>query len=102
MDQATNAADASVDDVRDLTERQTLLQTEYIKNENRVNAAEGMRTIANIQSISMMFIYIQHIGNNVLSYYIPMLTLQKRQKMQKQKQIKPTTISIFLTLVSRT
>ena len=55
MDQATNAADASVDDVRDLTERQTLLQTEYIKNENRVNAAEGMRTIANIQSISMMF-----------------------------------------------
>ena len=54
MDQATNAADASVDDVRDLTERQTLLQTEYIKNENRVNAAEGMRTIANIQSISMM------------------------------------------------
>ena len=47
MDQATNAADASVDDVRDLTERQTLLQTEYIKNENRVNAAEGMRTIAN-------------------------------------------------------
>ena len=57
MDQATNAADASVDDVRDLTERQTLLQTEYIKNENRVNAAEGMRTIANIQSISMMFIY---------------------------------------------
>ena len=57
MDQATNAADASVDDVRDLTERQTLLQTEYIKNENRVNAAEGMRTIANIHSISMMFIY---------------------------------------------
>ena len=100
MDQATNAADASVDDVRDLTERQTLLQTEYIKNENRVNAAEGMRTIANIQSISMMF--IQHIGNNALSYYIPMLTLQKRQKMQKQKQIKPTTISIFLTLGSRT
>ena len=100
MDQATNAADASVDDVRDLTERQTLLQTEYIKNENRVNAAEGMRTIANIQSISMMF--IQHIGNNVLSHYIPMLTLQKRQKMQKQKQIKPTTISIFLTLGSRT
>ena len=100
MDQATNAADASVDDVRDLTERQTLLQTEYIKNENRVNAAEGMRTIANIQSTSMMF--IQHIGNNVLSHYIPMLTLQKRQKMQKQKQIKPTTISIFLTLGSRT
>ena len=58
MDQATNAADASVDDVRDLTERQTLLQTEYIKNENRVNAAEGMRTIANIQSISMMFILV--------------------------------------------
>ena len=58
MDQATNAADASVDDVRDLTERQTLLQTEYIKNENRVNAAEGMRTIVNIQSISMMFICI--------------------------------------------
>ena len=102
MDQATNAADASVDDVRDLTERQTLLQTEYIKNENRVNAAEGMRTIANIQSISMMFIYIQHIRNNVLSYYISMLILQKRQKMQKQKQIKPTTISIFLTLGSRT
>ena len=100
MDQATNAADASVDDVRDLTERQTLLQTEYIKNENRVNAAEGMRTIANIQSISMMF--IQHIRNNVLSYYISMLILQKRQKMQKQKQIKPTTISIFLTLGSRT
>ena len=102
MDQATNAADASVDDVRDLTERQTLLQTEYIKNENRVNAAEGMRTIANIQSISMMFIYIQHIRNNVLSYYISMFILQKRQKMQKQKQIKPTTISIFLTLGSRT
>ena len=102
MDQATNAADASVDDVRDLTERQTLLQTEYIKNENRVNAAEGMRTIANIQSISMMFIYMQHIRNNVLSYYISMLILQKRQKMQKQKQIKPTTISIFLTLGSRT
>ena len=102
MDQATNAADASVDDVRDLTERQTLLQTEYIKNENRVNAAEGMRTIANIQSISMMFIYIQQIRNNVLSYFISMLILQKRQKMQKQKQIKPTTISIFLTLGSRT
>ena len=100
MDQATNAADASVDDVRDLTERQTLLQTEYIKNENRVNAAEGMRTIANIQSISMMF--IQQIRNNVLSYFISMLILQKRQKMQKQKQIKPTTISIFLTLGSRT
>ena len=102
MDQATNAADASVDDVRDLTERQTLLQTEYIKNENRVNAAEGMRKIANIQSISMMFIYIQQIRNNVLSYFISMLILQKRQKMQKQKQIKPTTISIFLTLGSRT
>jgi coxsackievirus/adenovirus receptor len=43
MDQATNAADASVDDVRDLTERQTLLQTEYIKNENRVNAAEAAK-----------------------------------------------------------
>ena len=102
MDQATNAADASVDDVRDLTERQTLLQTEYIKNENRVNAAEGMRTIANIQSISMMFIYIQHIRNNVLSYYISMLILQKRQKMQKQKQIKPTTIYIFSILGSKT
>ena len=68
MDQATNAADASVDDVRDLTERQTLLQTEYIKNENRVNAAEGMRTIANIQSISMMFyVYIYRIL--VIMYY---------------------------------
>ena len=67
MDQATNAADASVDDVRDLTERQTLLQTEYIKNENRVNAAEGMRTIANIQSISMMFICIYSIL--VIMYY---------------------------------
>ena len=69
MDQATNAADASVDDVRDLTERQTLLQTEYIKNENRVNAAEGMRTIANIQSISMMFIYIYIYRILVIMYY---------------------------------
>ena len=69
MDQATNAADASVDDVRDLTERQTLLQTEYIKNENRVNAAEGMRTIANIQSISMMFIYIYIYSKFVIMYY---------------------------------
>lgn len=41
MDQATRAADASVIDVRDLKERQTNLQTEYIKNENRVNDAKG-------------------------------------------------------------
>ena len=42
MDQATRAADASVIDVRDLKERQTNLQTEYIKNENRVNDAKGI------------------------------------------------------------
>ena len=41
MEQATNAADASVVDVRDLTVRQTELQTEYIKNENHVNDAKG-------------------------------------------------------------
>ena len=46
MDQATSAADASVIDVRDLKERQTNLQTEYIKNENRVNDAKGTQIYA--------------------------------------------------------
>ena len=41
MEEATNAADASVVDVTNLTTRQTDLQTEYIKNENRVNDAKG-------------------------------------------------------------
>ena len=41
MEQATNAANAGGIDVRSLTSRQTDLQTEYIKNENRVNAAKG-------------------------------------------------------------
>ena len=43
MEQATNAADASVVDVTNLTTRQTDLQTEYIKNENRVNDAKGKK-----------------------------------------------------------
>ena len=47
MEQATNAASASVVDVRDLTDRSTDLQTEYIKNENRVNAAKG-RSVYNV------------------------------------------------------
>ena len=41
MEQATNAADASVVDVRDLTTRQTNLQTDYLKNERRVKDAKG-------------------------------------------------------------
>ena len=41
MEQATQAADTSVVDVREMTMRQNSLQTEYIKNENRVNAAQG-------------------------------------------------------------
>lgn len=40
MEQATNAADASVVDVRDLTTRQTNLQTDYLKNERRVKDAK--------------------------------------------------------------
>ena len=43
MEQATNAADASVVDVSNLTARQTDLQTEYIKNENHVNDAKGTK-----------------------------------------------------------
>ena len=43
MEQATNAANAGGVDVRSLTARQTDLQTEYIKNENRVNAAKGRK-----------------------------------------------------------
>ena len=46
MEQATNAADTSVVDVTNLTARQTDLQTEYIKNENRVNDAKGTKKIS--------------------------------------------------------
>ena len=59
MDQATSAADASVVDVRDLKERQTNLQTEYIKNENRVNDAKGTKNICTVvqltRSIKLMY-----------------------------------------------
>lgn len=40
MEKATNAADTSVTDVGDLAARQQQLQTEYIKNENRVKLAK--------------------------------------------------------------
>ncbi len=51
MEDATNAADQSVVDVGILAVRQQQLQTEYIKNENRVNAARG-------ETISCIYIYI--------------------------------------------
>ena len=39
MDQAISSSDSSVNDVRDLSTRQQDLQTNFIKNENRVSAA---------------------------------------------------------------
>ena len=39
MDQAISSSDSSVSDVRDLSTRQQDLQTNFIKNENRVSAA---------------------------------------------------------------
>ena len=59
MDQATRAADASVIDVRDLKERQTNLQTEYIKNENRVNDAKGKEILTlqfSYKYVSMIYV----------------------------------------------
>jgi len=52
MEKATNAADASVVDVRDLTNRQIDLQTQYIKNENRVNAAQNAAEDAKTQAVA--------------------------------------------------
>ena len=69
MDQATRAADASVIDVRDLKERQTNLQTEYIKNENRVNDAKGKKVF------SLQFSY-KHLKQYILCnrYFVSIIT----------------------------
>jgi len=58
MDQATRAADASVIDVRDLKERQTNLQTEYIKNENRVNMQRRLQKMPKLKPRKQIMIFI--------------------------------------------
>ena len=61
MEDATNAADQSVVDVGILAVRQQQLQTEYIKNENRVNAARG-------ETISFIYKYGLFINSKIVNW----------------------------------
>ena len=61
MDSATQSSDMFVADVTDLTGRHQALQTDFIKNENRVNAAreaarEAKENASGANQVLMLFI----------------------------------------------